>query len=141
LAGVLLTIVMVVATPVVWRRRGAIWGMRWLAVALVPAGLAMAGLLTLFGRIGNAIAAFVSRFVFSPTVWVGYALLALSVVLWLTARTMQGRRAGAPKTSPAVGSAPAQIASGKQAGKKPATASVDDEFADIEAILHRRGIN
>lgn len=136
IAGIVLSGALVVATPFIWRRRGAAFGLRWLAVGLLPAGLALAGLLSLFGRIGNAIASFVSRFVFSPAVWVGYVVIALAVVLWVVARFVGSRtsdrtaRTSSEERQPAV---PAVTASG-------GSRSADDDFSDVEELLRRRGI-
>lgn len=139
IAGLALSAALLAATPFVWRRRGSVFALRWAAVAVVPAGLALAGLLTLFGRVGNAVTSFVSRFVFSPTVWIGWSLLGAAVLVWVIAGAMQARGAGG---SPAVGrpeSPRAVERSTKQPGAR-TDGGADDEFADIEEILRRRGI-
>jgi hypothetical protein len=106
----------------------------------------MACLLQLIGRIGNAVAAFVSRFVFSPTVWVGYAVVGLAILLWLTARFASNRGAGDRGERPAeVGATNKQVGPARRApsgsAASPAAKGGDDEFADIEEILRRRGIS
>lgn len=144
IAGLALSAALLAATPFVWRRRGSVFALRWAAVAVVPAGLALAGLLTLFGRVGNALTSFVSRFVFSPTVWIGWSLLGAAVLVWVIAGAMQARGAGAPPDRVPSGSAATERRSeppravGRKT-KQPGAAG-DDEFADIEEILRRRGI-
>lgn len=141
IAGLALSAVLLVSTPYLWRRCGAVFGLRWLAAAMLPAGLALAGLLTLFGRIGNAVAAFVSRFVFSPSVWVGWALLGAAVVVWVIAGALRARGAGA---APAGSSERAVATHGeqppRQVGRATGSSGAGGEFADVEEILRRRGI-
>lgn len=148
IAGLALSVALLAATPFGWRRRGSVFALRWAAVAVVPAGLALAGLLTLFGRVGNAVTSFVSQFAFSPTVWVGWSLLGAAVLVWVIAGAMQARGVGA---SPAdreslTGSATSGTDSAGAVGrsaKQPsasATSGAGDEFADVEEILRRRGI-
>lgn len=144
IAGLVLSAALLVSTPYVWRRRGALFGLRWLAAGLLPAGLALAGLLTLVGRIGNAVASFVSRFVFSPTVWVGWALLGAAVVVWVVAGLVRDRGGGEAAARPEqVGSGEdGARRSSRAVGRKPdrTVSETDDEFADVEEILRRRGI-
>lgn len=131
--------------------------LRWAAVALVPAGLYLTGLITMFSRIGHAIADWAGDLVFDPRVWVGVCMLGGAVVLALLTglgrhRTPKGveRSAGVPAATgagraPAVTAgnqaAPAKAAGkpGKASGKKSSGDGLDD-FADVEEILKRRGL-
>ncbi len=147
IAGLALSVALLAATPYVWRRRGSVFALRWAAVAVLPAGLALAGLLTLFGRVGNAVTSFVARFVFSPTVWVGWSLLGAAVLVWVVAGAMQARGVGTTPARDETTSAdtarrsPPRVVgrSTKQPGAS-SGAGAGDEFADIEEILRRRGI-
>jgi hypothetical protein len=123
---------------------GARRGLRWLAVAVVPAGLALSGLAVMFGRIGLAIGRFFTSFVFSPFVWAGFALLGGAVALEFASRAMRARGAGEPPAGDSgsqrsVGGPPAQVER-----SRPATTSrrapADDDMAEIEELLKRRGI-
>lgn len=145
LLGLAVSAAMIVCTPFLWRNRGAVFGLRWFAVSLLPAALALTGLLTLFGRVGRAVGSFFGGAAFSPRVWVGYGLIGAAIVVWLVARAVRSRGSGA-RDAPRVesGSSPAPSV-GKAAApalgrSAPSAASGDDEFADIEAILRRRGI-
>jgi hypothetical protein len=147
LLGLAVSAAMVVSTPFMWRNRGARFGLRWFAVALLPAGLALTGLLTLVGRVSRAVTSFFGGAVFSPMVWTGYALIGAAVLIWLVARFVGARSADARGTGTSgAGSAAAQPAAARRGSTpavEPARASVpagDDDFADIEAILKRRGI-
>jgi hypothetical protein len=140
-----------VATAYRRRFRAAI---RTAAVALLPFGLALAGLVTLGRRVGTAVGDWATDLVFKPSVWFGFAVLACSAVLYGASRLFAGRggsaergrgRAAEPAAVPGA-SAPA-LGAGR--GTEPARSgrrgrgSADSglqEFADVEEILKRRGI-
>src|SRR5687768_14539611 len=83
IAGVALSVGLVALAPWVWRRRGTADGLRWVAIAITPAALAMSGMATMVGRIGLEIGRFFTSFAFSPFVWMGFALLGGAVGLEL----------------------------------------------------------
>ncbi|MGP3990254.1 hypothetical protein [Streptomyces sp. 3N207] len=144
-----------VAFLTAWRRRFAA-ATRLAAVALVPVGLAMSGLVGLGGKIGRAFGSWAADLVLKPTVWAGFAVLACAVVLWTIGRAAAGRAAAKParrQSSAAEPAAdtPALTSSGppatqrkakpektKQGKGKPADSGED--FSDIEAILKKHGI-
>ncbi|MEV3932360.1 MULTISPECIES: hypothetical protein [unclassified Streptomyces] len=120
------------------------------AYSLVPVGLVMTGVVE-----------WVSDIAFKPSVWLGFGLLALAWLLFMTTRAVE-RRSGstrkdrkaaraaerggavAPKaSSPSLTSgaeATGARAQDKQ-GKKPQQAAAPGEdFSDIEAILKKHGI-
>lgn len=141
IGGILVSVALGAMTPIVWRRRGPKFGIRWLSFALLPVGLALAGLL----KLGNEFAKFVSKFVFSPTAWVGWAVIALAVGLWFAARLVAPKDGEAgPKRkgvgSPATQLEPSRAAPTRKSGKSSAS-SGDGEFDDIEEMLRRRGIS
>ncbi|MFG2001337.1 hypothetical protein ACGFNU_19530 [Spirillospora sp. NPDC048911] len=122
----------------VYKRRGAASGMRGAALSLVPAALAMTG-----------VTDFVTGLVFSPVKWAGVVLAGLAVVLYLTSGVMLSRRAESGEA----------VAEGKRKGKKApkaakqsrakgaversgggASAALDPDLAEIEDILRNRGI-
>jgi len=146
IAGVSLSVALIALAPFAWRRLGARRGLRWLAVALVPAGLAMSGLAVMFGRMAVAVGRFFTSFVFSPFVWAGFALLAAAVALEFGARAMRARGVGeAPAKTEDAGSTAGIGSSRPQVERSrdvPASnrAPADDDMADIEALLKRRGI-
>ena len=147
IAGIALSVAMVAAAPFAWRRLGARRGLRWLAIAIVPAGLAMSGLAAMFGRIGVAIGRFFTSFVFSPWVWVGFALLGGAVALEFASRAMRTRGIGeGPAGTKEADSTPGVSGGRPQVERSrsvPASnrAPADDDMADIEELLKRRGIN
>lgn len=140
-----LTLLGLAATVVFWRRRGAVSGLRMLAIALLPAAAYLTGTLRLVWEVGDAVLRWATRLVLSPSVWIGIALAATSVLLLLVTGVL--RRHGADPAArdkpaldrqrshrPAAGPTPAEEAGGR-AGEG------DDDMADIEAILKRHGIS
>ena len=140
-----------VAFLTAWRRR-FVSALRIAAFALLPVGLAMAGLISLGGKIGTAVGGWAADLVFKPTVWTGFGVLALAVVLYVVARVAGRRGAGAtsarPERSPQTrgesgvpavggGSAAEGGKSGKSAGSQ---SGGSEDFSDIEAILKKHGI-
>ncbi|GLX19198.1 MULTISPECIES: hypothetical protein [Streptomyces] len=112
------------------------------AYSLVPVGLVLTGVVE-----------WVSGMVFRPTVWIGFGLLGLAWVLFMTTRAVERRGVGrAGKAPKAAGGAPGRdavapdasvpsLGTGSRQGAKPAPAAAPaDDFSDIEAILKKHGI-
>lgn len=142
--GLTVTLLGLVATILVWRRRGIASGLRALAWSLLPLAAALTGTLRLGWEVVDAVVDWAVRLVFSPLVWIGLSLATLSALLFVVSGLL--RRRAAPRTStPAAGAASGAASGAAQprgevgSGKgKPAVA--DDDMADIEAILKRHGI-
>jgi hypothetical protein len=121
------------------------------AFSLIPVGLVMTGVID-----------WVTDIVFKPSVWAGFGVLALSVVLFMISRMVERRRGGigsrkerraatasrpdavAPAASaPSLGAGrsatPAAEPKAAPKGKSKGGAPTDD-FSDIEAILKKHGI-
>jgi hypothetical protein len=147
-----LTGVGLVLSWVALRRRGAGAGLRGVAWSLLPLAAYLTGAVEMLWRIGTAIADWVGGFVFSPKVWSGVIVTALAVLLFFVSAALRSRSA---ERRAQMGSADRRGVGGRQpAGAtgelqrppaaKPARkgkAAVDDEFAEIEEILRRRGIS
>ncbi len=141
-----------VALLTAWRRRFR-RAIRVAALALLPIGLYEAGLITLAGKIGAAIGGWATGLVLKPTVWAGFAVLALAVLLYVATRfgdskqvaRTERRAAQAPQGGPAVtaGSAP-RLGRSKPAAKSKGQSAGGDELSsemgDIEEILRKHGI-
>lgn len=153
-----------VAFLTAFRRRFAA-ATRIAAFSLVPVGLAMTGLIGLGGKIGKAVGTWAAGLALKPSVWAGFAVLAVAFVLYVIGRLARGRsgrrrgeeprvtavaprRAAASGTAstPALGAGAAAAASPerKPASGKPGKSSSSDgdteDFSDIEAILKKHGI-
>ena len=114
-----------------FRRRGAASGLRGAAITLLPPAAFLTGTLEMFTEIGGSVADWATSLVFSPVVWLGIVLAGVSVALFGVSGALRARQdPGAEKrpgelTSPGRSSAPA----------------VDDDMAELEAILRKRGIS
>ncbi|OEU96717.1 hypothetical protein [Streptomyces oceani] len=145
-------------------RRRFVAATRIAAFALLPVGLAMAGLVKLGGKVGTAIGDWAADLVLDPTVWTGFAVLAVAVLLYVIARVAGGRTSagqGAGGARKERGAASGQAGGGQggaagaaapsapavRGGAEPAKKSRDgqsgggdEDFSDIEAILKKHGI-
>ncbi|MVA77050.1 hypothetical protein GC722_13590 [Auraticoccus sp. F435] len=162
---VALSLVGLLLTVVFWRSRRASRGriLQGLAWTLLPVALYLTGLLRMVWDAVVALISWASRVVFSPAVWTGFTLLALAVVLFVVGsllvrrshlRSGTGERPVAGRSTPAVaaGGAPAAPAGrgrSSATAQKPAAAgqpaakgqpAEDDDMAEIEALLRKRGI-
>jgi len=139
-----------------FRRRGAASGLRVTAWALLPMAAYLTGALQTLWQIGTAAVRFVTGLVLSPQVWAGVILAGLSVLLFLVSGVL--RRRGAGTRRPAARASGEAAAGGAAAGgaqRRAASPSeptrplprpdrkppADDDFAEIEEILKRRGIS
>jgi hypothetical protein len=123
--------------------------LRWLGVALVPTGLYLTGLITVFDRIGRALGDWGAHLVFDPKVWTGVGMLGAGVLILLLTTLFRG--SGSPKAAKAAkpvkegGSRPAASPGATLpavTAKSKQQAAVDDlgDFSDVEEILKRRGL-
>ena len=154
-----LTLLGIIATGIAWRRGNKGRVLQGVALALAPVALYFSGLLRLIWNGVVAVGTWASRVIFSPAVWFGLSLLALCLVLWVvgslvarrfpSAAQKKKKAAVAERTTPAVagagsGSRPASgVATRGKAGQgktQPAKPPVDDDMAEIEALLKSRGI-
>src|SRR6476620_2464371 len=93
--GVTLTIVGLVLSMIVWRRRGPAAGLRGIAWALLPAAAGLTGTLRLVWDIGDSVVNWATRLVFSPVVWLGVVLAGVSAVRFGVSAAMRSRGLGA----------------------------------------------
>ncbi|MEU7485923.1 hypothetical protein [Streptomyces sp. NPDC042319] len=125
-------------------RRRFLAATRIAAFALIPAGLVMTGIID-----------WITGLVLKPTVWAGFGLLALSVLLFLVSRFAErrsGRRkerraaaAAQPGAAVAPGASAPSLGAGREPARRPAAEPArqgggEDDFSDIEAILKKHGI-
>jgi predicted RND superfamily exporter protein len=145
-----LTLVGLLASFYVWRRRGAAAGLRGVAWSLLPLAAYLIGAIELLWRFGTAIGNFATSFVFSPRVWAGIIVVLVSVSLFAVSGGLRGRsrrRAGGQAAAKTVGAAagPA-VTAGKPATKAVSTRKSqgsggdDDVLGDAAEVLRRHGI-
>ncbi|HET9423645.1 MAG TPA: hypothetical protein VFO49_21075 [Nocardioides sp.] len=124
-----LTVLGGIYTWYAYRRRGLAAGMRGASLTLLPVAAYLTKTLQMFGEIGDAIADWATSLVFSPQVWLGIVVAGVAAVLFVVSGWLGGRRDDTPKK--VKGDAPRAVGG---------SAIVDDDMADIEAILRERGI-
>ena len=127
----------VIATGIAWRRGNKGRVVQGVALALAPIALYFSGLLRLLWNGIVAVGTWASTLIFSPAIWFGMALLGLCVVLWVIGSIVARRSRARAKGVPGKSSAAALPAKGKSTRNEPA---VDDDMAEIEALLKARGI-
>ncbi len=151
-----LTLLGLIASWLIWRRRGAAAGLFALAWSLIPLAAYLTKAVRMLWQIGSAIASFASALVLSPQVWSGVAVTALIVVLFVVSgRMRRSRRRKAGSTAAGPGSSgprgtgqrgPGQPAAPppgkalKPARGKAATPG-DEDFGEVADILKRHGIS
>jgi hypothetical protein len=138
-----LTLLGLIASWVVWRRRGVAPALRWVAWSLLPIAAYLTHAVRMLWQIGTAIGDFAASFIFSPQVWSGVALTGLAIVLFVVSGSMRGRtrKPGADGPARSAGQpagAPAGKALKPAKGKAPAA---DDDLGDVADILRRHGIH
>jgi hypothetical protein len=140
----------------VWRRRGAAAGLRGIAWSLLPLAAALTGVTAMLWQMGAAAVTWVTGFVFNPTVWAGVIVGGLAVVLYVVSGVLRGRSAATRAASrDDAGGASGRVAAkpdsatGRRAGSGAGPEQVerrraepaDPDMAEIDAILKRRGIS
>ncbi|MGW0957927.1 hypothetical protein ACWD4K_02520 [Streptomyces gelaticus] len=135
-----------IAAVTAWRKRFLV-ATRIAAYSLVPIALVLTGIVD-----------WVAGIAFKPSVWLGFGLLAVAWVLFMTTRAVERRSGGTRKerraaaraargdaVAPAA-SAPSLGAGVPQAQARPKGKSREqsvvpgEDFSDIEAILKKHGI-
>jgi len=142
--GLTLTLLGLVLSALVWRRRGATAGLRGVAWSLLPLAAALTGTLRLLWRVGDAVVDWAVSLVFSPVVWLGIVLAGVSVVLFVVTGVLRNRAADAGGgRAPARGQVTAERSTAPASPKQAGTGAAADEGLedDIEAILRRHGIS
>jgi len=125
-----------------FRNRGISAGVRGAALTLLPPAAYLTGTLEAGVRIVDVVADWGAGLVFSPSVWFGMVLLGISATLFFVANLLGARGKGdteaAPERKPKKKAGPPELASPPAGRGKPV---IDDDLAEIEAILKKRGIS
>ena len=130
-------------TWIAFRRRGAVNGLRALGFTLLPAAAWLTGTLEVVVEIAGSITDWATGLVFDVFTWAGVGLAGLAVVLFVVSGFLRDRQLGraqagasAPGRDRKTPDALPRASSSGAAGRSP----VDDDLADIEALLRKRGI-
>jgi hypothetical protein len=140
-----LTLLGVIATGIAWRRGNKGRVIQGIGLALAPIALYFSGLLRLLWDAIVAFGTWASKIILSPPVWFGLSLLGLCVVLWvvggLIARRSSSAKSKAVSTESTASALPSKKGAGKTSGKsRQSEPPIDEEMAEIEALLKSRGI-
>ena len=120
-----------------FRNRGLASGTRALGFTLLPLAAYLTKTLQMFTGIASEIGDWASHLVFSPVVWMGVVLAGVSVMLIGVSGRLRGREVGPAEKADKAKPLPAPGPGGKG---RPALAQ-DDDMAEIEALLRKRGIS
>jgi hypothetical protein len=121
------------------RHRGVTAAVRGAGLTLLPLAAWMTGLLQVFGDISDSLAHWLTRLVFSPSVWLGMIIGFVAVVLIGGANAVSRR---VPGDKPDRRTRRTADASPKAVSRAPKQDPlIDDEMAEIQAILKKRGIS
>lgn len=135
-----LTVLGALYTVHAYRRRGLVPAMRGAGLTLLPLAALLTGTLRMFTRMADAVADWATSLVFSPAVWLGVVVAGVAVVLLGAAKVADARGLGGRP-----GQGVPQEQAGRQAPRRsrelPPSEPVDDDLAEIEAILRKRGIS
>ncbi len=121
------------------RNRGVTAAVRGAGLTLLPLAAWMTGLLQVFGDITDSLAHWLTRLVFSPSVWLGMIIGFVAVVLIGGANAFSKRVPGDKPNRRAPKAAQAQPKAVARTKKQDPL--IDDEMAEIQAILKKRGIS
>ena len=118
------------------RNRGFAAAVRAGGITLLPMAAWMTGLLQVFGTVTNAFVHFFTRLVFSPVVWLGVLVFVVSFVLIGASNFLTRHDEPAPKARKRDRKATKAV----NPTSRP-DPLIDDELAEIQAILKKRGIS
>ena len=131
-----LTVLGGIYTWFAFRRRGAAAGLRGASLTLVPVALYLTRTLRLVTDIAGEVVDWAAHLVFSPTVWLGFIVGGVAVVLYVVSGFLRARSEESSDRATKREALPP--------GRKPRSQRVvdeDPEMAEIEALLRRRGIS
>jgi hypothetical protein len=138
-----LTAIGAVWTWFAFRRRGVAAGLRGAAFTLLPPAAFLTGTLEMFTEIGGSVADWATHLVFSPVVWLGIVLAGVSGVLFVVSGALRARQGGDATPGRDLAASGSDRAAGKgelPASRRKGEPAIDDDLAEIEAILRKRGI-
>lgn len=143
-----LTVAGAIWTWIAFRRRGAANGLRAMGFTLLPAAAWLTGTLEMVVEIAGSVTDWATSLVFNVLTWAGVGLAGLAVVLFLVSgfirdrQLARGQAAGKTDTSGrTAAAAPGGLPEASSTRTKARGGSpVDDDLADIEALLRKRGI-
>lgn len=132
-----LTAVGGIYTWLAYQRRGLAAALKGAGVTVLPLAAYLTKTLQMFTRIVDAVTDWATGLVFSPAVWLGVMLAGLGVLLLGAGRFLDRRRKDDPEPRRGKAKPTGELPAGRAPRGEPV---IDDDLADIEAILKKRGI-
>lgn len=140
-----LTVAGAIWTWIAFRRRGAANGLRAMGFTLLPAAAWLTGTLEMVVEIAGSVTDWATSLVFNVLTWSGVGLAGLAMLLFVVSGFIRDRQLARAQ---AAGGAGKPADPGARPRKELPTTSertkggspIDDEMADIEALLKKRGI-
>jgi len=139
-----LTVIGVLLTVLLWRRRGPGPGIKAAGATLLPGAVVLLGLQNVLWALWRSVFRFVVHFVFSPTAWAGLVLGAVGILALIAGGRVQARTrrvAGSGRPKAAGSSGRKQVDAKKPAKGEPSGLEGIEGMDDIEEILRKRGIS
>lgn len=135
-----LTVAGAIWTWIAFRRRGAANGLRALGFTLLPAAAWLTGTLEMVVEIAGSVTDWATSLVFNVMTWTGVGLAGLAVLLFVVSGFIRDRQLGRAQRGAGSPGEPTHRELPPTAAKQPGGSPVDDDLADIEALLRKRGI-
>jgi hypothetical protein len=136
--GLVLTLLGLGGSALIWVRRGPAKGLRGVAWSLIPLAAGLTGVLRLGWEVTESVVEWAGRLVFSPVVWLGLVVTAVSAVLFVVSGWMLRR--DAPTSTRATGAPKGKALPASRSSQPTGPAGAGDDMADIEEILRKHGI-
>jgi hypothetical protein len=121
-----------------YQRRGLAAGLKGAGITVLPLAAYLTKTLQMFTKMVDAVADWATSLVFNPAVWLGVILAGVGVVLFGAGRFLDGRRGDDPRPSRRKSKPQGELPAGRAPRSQPA---IDDDMAEIEALLKKRGIS
>jgi hypothetical protein len=142
-----LTVAGAIWTWIAFRRRGAANGLRAMGFTLLPAAAWLTGTLEMVVEIAGSVTDWATGLVFDLFTWAGIGLAGLAVVLWVVSGFIRDRQLARGQATGSDGAQRRTDTAGQRDRALPPTSArstggspIDDDLADIEALLRKRGI-
>jgi hypothetical protein len=121
------------------RHRGFAQAVRAAGITLLPLAAWMTGVLQVFGTVSEAVVHAFARLVFSPFAWLGVIVFVVALTLIGASNVLIRRER--PEKSAGVARQRPPVEPKAVAAPTPHDPLIDDELAEIQAILKKRGIS
>jgi hypothetical protein len=140
-----LTVAGAIWTWIAFRRRGAANGLRALGFTLLPAAAWLTGTLEMVVEIAGSVTDWATSLVFNVLTWTGIGLAGLAAVLFVVSGFIRDRQLGRAQSGKTTRTRSGEVGPAQRQSLSPSSGAagrspIDDDLADIEALLKKRGI-